>query len=54
MAFINYIIKKDFFLAFKTVYFKAIIINNIRAGFRKIGLIFYNLNIIIFKLNIKL
>ena len=41
-AYINYIIKTEFFLAFKTAHFKTIIVTNIQANFRGVGLILYN------------
>jgi len=50
--YIIYITKEDFLLAFKAAYNKAFIENNIYAGFKGAGLILFNLDIIILKLNI--
>ena len=56
MAFIRnciiYIAKKNFLLAFKAVYNKAFIENNIYIGFSSARLVLLNLDIIILKLNI--
>ena len=51
---INNITKIEFFLAFRAVYEYSIIISNIIKGFREVGLISLNPEIILFKLNIKL
>ncbi len=53
-AYINYIIKPEFFIAFKIVYFNIIISKNIKVGFRGVGLILYDFQAIILKLDIKL
>ena len=53
-AYINYITKTEFFLAFKTAHFKTIIVTNIQANFRGVGLILYNPQAVISKLDIKL
>ncbi len=53
-AYINYIIKTEFFIVFKTVHFNTMIFKNIQAGFRGINLILYNLQTILLKLDIKL
>ena len=50
--YIIYITKKDFLLAFKAVYNKAFIKNNIYIGLRGTKLVPFNLDIIILKLNI--
>ena len=50
--YIIYIVKEDFLLAFKAVYNKAFIENNIYIGFRGAKLIPLNLDIIILKFNI--
>ena len=47
-----YITKEDFLLAFKAVYNKAFIENNIYIGFKDARLVLLNLDIIILKLNI--
>ena len=52
--YIIYITKEDFLLVFKAAYNKAFIENNIRIGFRGIGIVLLNLDIIILKLNIQL
>ncbi len=41
-TYINYIIKTEFFIAFKVTYFNIITSENIKANFRNIGLILYN------------
>ena len=51
---IIYITKKDFLPAFKAVYNKAFIENNIYTGFRGAKLVPFNLDIVILKLNIQL
>ena len=52
--YIIYIIKKEFLLAFKAVYNKVFIKNNIYTGFRGAKLVPLNSNIVILKLNIRL
>ena len=42
-AYINYITKVKFFLAFVAVYKKSMIIKNYQAGFYEIGLVPFNL-----------
>ena len=54
MASITHITKDEFLIAFRAAYFKAIIANNIKAGFRGAGLIPHNPQAIISKLDIKL
>ena len=49
---IIYIAKEDFLLAFKAAYNKAFTENNIYTGFRGAGLVPFNPNVIILKLNI--
>jgi hypothetical protein len=53
-AYINYITKVEFFLAFKAAYFTAIIESNNKGGFRGIGLVPFDPKAIISKLDIKL
>jgi hypothetical protein len=45
--YITYIAKKDFFPTFYKAYTKVIMLKNIRAKFKAIKLILFNLNIII-------
>ena len=42
-TYINYIIKTEFFIAFKTAYFNIMTPENIKAGFRGVSLMPYNL-----------
>ena len=51
-ALINYIIKLEFFITFKAIYFAIFIENNIRFKFNIFNLILYNLNKVINKLDI--
>ncbi len=53
-VYINYIIKTEFFIAFKTAYLVIITTNNIQGDFRSIGLIPYNPQVVLSKLDIKL
>ena len=53
-AYINYITKVEFFLVFTIVYKESITTQNTQAGFRKAGLVSFNLQAMILKLNIKL
>ena len=46
-AYITYVSKEDFFLAFYNAFRTAIIELNIRGGFRGLGLVLYNLDYII-------
>ena len=41
-AYINYIIKVEFFIAFKAAYLKSITSENAKAGFRGAGLVPFN------------
>ena len=41
-AYINYIIKTEFFIAFKAAHISIMTIENVQVGFRGIGLILYN------------
>jgi hypothetical protein len=50
---ITYISKEDFFLAFFAAFKKAMIKENILGGFRGAGLMPYNPEAVILKLNIK-
>ena len=45
--YITYIAKKDFFPTFYKAYTKVIMLKNIRAKFKAIKLILFNLNIVI-------
>jgi len=51
---ITYIAKIDFLLVFKTAYIKTFIVETIKGAFIGAGLILYNLDIIILRLNIRL
>ena len=53
-SYINYITKLEFLLAFKAAFNALIIKNNIYVGFYSAGLVLYNPNAIILKLNIRL
>jgi hypothetical protein len=53
-AYINHITKVEFFLAFRAVYIESITIQNAQAGFRGTGLVFFNPQAVISKLDIKL
>jgi len=53
-TYINYIIKTEFFIIFKTTYFNIITPENIKVGFRDVNLISYDLQIVISKFDIKL
>jgi hypothetical protein len=53
-AYINYITKTEFLLAFKAAYFNTIIAENIQAGFRGAGLVLYDPQAVLSKLDIKL
>src|SRR6266566_7471259 len=50
-VYINYIIKTEFFIAFKTAHLNTITLKNIQVGFRGAGLISYNFQIILLKFN---
>ena len=52
--YITYISKEDFFPAFYIAFCTTMIESNIRAGFRATGLVLYNPDYIIFKLDIQL
>src|SRR6266566_7513906 len=53
-TYINYIIKIKFFIAFKTAHFNTITPENIKINFRNVGLMPYDLQVVISKLDIKL
>jgi hypothetical protein len=53
-VYINYITKVEFFLAFKAAYFVAIIESNNKGGFRGVGLVPFDPEAVISKLDIKL
>jgi hypothetical protein len=53
-AYIYYITKVEFFITFKTVYPQLIIIQNTQARFRGAGLVFFNPQAVISKLDMKL
>ena len=51
---ITHITKTEFFIAFQKAYFKTITQKNIKAGFRSTGLVPYDLQAILSKLDVKL
>lgn len=53
-AHINHITKVEFFMAFKTAYLQSITVQNARAGFRGAGLIPFDPQAVISKLDVKL
>ena len=53
-AYINYITKVEFFLAFKAAYFAAITASNNRGGFRGAGLVPFDPEAVVSKLDVKL
>ena len=53
-VYINHIIKTEFFIVFKAVYFIIITISNIQGGFRGAGLMPYNPQVVLSKFDIKL
>ena len=53
-SYINYIIKPDFFACFYIIFFTIFGKENIRIGFRDTNLVPFNLEAMIFKLDIKL
>jgi DDE superfamily endonuclease/helix-turn-helix, Psq domain len=53
-AHINHITKVEFFIAFKTAYLQSITIQNAKAGFRGAGLVPFNPQAVISKLDVKL
>lgn len=53
-AYINHITKVEFFLAFKTAYMESITVQNAQAGFRGAGLVPFNPQAVISKLDVKL
>ena len=53
-AHINHITKTEFLLAFKAAHFNTMIAENIQAGFRGTGLVPYNPQAVLSKLDIKL
>ena len=53
-AYINYITKVEFFLTFKATYFATITESNNKGGFRGIGLVPFEPEAIVSKLDIKL
>jgi len=44
----------EFFIAFKLAHLKAITLDNIKAGFRGFGLVLYDPQVVLSKLDIKL
>ena len=52
--YINYINKDTFLLAFKAAFKKTFIIVNVYAGFQGAGLVLYNPDTVLLKLNIRL
>lgn len=53
-AYINYITKIEFFTAFKAAYLKSITIQNIKSSFRETGLIPFDPESILLKLDIRI
>ncbi len=53
-TYINYIIKTEFFIVFKTTHFNIITPENIKIGFQNVGLMLYDLQAVISKFDIKL
>ena len=53
-AYITHITKLEFFIAFKSAYLKAITLDNIKGGFRGSGLVPYDPQAVLSKLNVKL
>jgi hypothetical protein len=53
-AYINYITKVEFFLAFYVVYKQSTILENTQSGFRRTSLILLNLDIVLSRLNMRL
>ena len=53
-SYINYIIKPDFFACFHIIFFTIFGEENIRVGFRDIDFVPFNLETMIFKLDVKL
>lgn len=53
-AHINYISKVEFFIVFKAVYEQSIIVQNSQAGFREAGLILYDPEVVISRLDVNL
>ncbi len=53
-AHINHISKTEFLIAFKTAYFQSITVQNVKAGFRGAGLIPFDPQAVISKLDVKL
>ena len=53
-ASITYIIKLEFFIVFKAVYNRTMTSENVQAGFKGIGLVFFDPEVVISKLDIKL
>lgn len=51
---INYITKTEFFIAFKAVYDKIFIEDNIKAAFRGAGIVPWDSDSVLFKLDIRL
>jgi DDE superfamily endonuclease len=53
-AYIHYVDKQSFLLAFKVAFERAFLESNIKASFKGAGLVLFNLEVVISKLNIKL
>jgi hypothetical protein len=51
---IYYINKETFLLAFKAAYKKTFTLENVRAGFRGAGLVLYDLEAVLLKLDVQL
>ena len=53
-TYINHIIKTEFLFVFKIVYFNIMTTKNIKIDFRDTGLVSYDSQTVLFKLDIKL
>jgi hypothetical protein len=51
---IHYISKETFLPAFKATFEKVFTLENVQAGFRGAGLVLYNLEAVLLKLNVRL
>ena len=50
----TYIIKVEFFTVFKNAFFASLGEENVRGGFREVGLIPFNPDVVLLKLDVKL
>jgi len=53
-TYINYIIKTEFFIVFKAAHFNIMTFENIKVGFRSVGLMLYDPQVVISKFDVKL